>query len=417
MEKHNNMSMKKLMAGALASALVAPMAAFSAIDDQGMQYVSAGEGLSGSFRTDVLVDTNEEGVDVSSEANSLRLYLAGDLDLGGGLKSTYYYEARTDGRGNSLDTHAYDLGLKGPFGHFAVGDLSMVSYRMVPSADLTAARGPNRESFGSDPGTNGIRYESPVINGFQFGASAALDGSVLDVTLRRPGEPNPDGSLDEFALAVRYSLPVGLELAAAYESKDVWEPPAAENLELSDIELDAGVAVTASGGSAAAFTTGPAITNASDSLTGFRFGARYGQDNWLVGYEYRGYDGYNADIAPSAVIALTTDGQAAEGPADSILENTFRNGYDTNEYEVHAVGAQAKVDRFTVSAGYSLEENTFTDLITVERDTIVLDAAYNLGSRSRVVLGWKKEDREAAFGTYKVSDDVSTTFLYYRIDF
>ena len=414
------MSMKKLMAGALASALVAPMAAFSAIDDQGMQYVSAGEGLSGSFRTDVLIDTNEEGVDASSEANSLRLYLAGDLDLGGGLKSTYYYEARTDGRGNSLDTHAYDLGLKGPFGHFAVGDLSMVSYRMVPSADLTAARGPNRESFGSDPGTNGIRYESPVINGFQFGASAALKGAVADTAV---GEPNPDGSLDEFALAVRYSLPVGLELAAAYESKDVVTVVAADvaNIVLSGVAagptLAANAAITINGGSAAAFTPAAAITDAGDTMTGYRFGARYGQDNWLVSYEYRGYDGYNAGIAPETNVTFSTSSIASAGEINEILENTFKNGYDTNEYEVHAVGAQAKVDRFTVSAGYSLEENTFTDHITVERDSIVLDAAYNLGSRSRVVLGWKKEDREASFGTVKFADDVSTTFLYYRIDF
>ena len=405
------MSMKKLMAGALASALVAPMAAFSAIDDQGMQYVSAGEGLSGSFRTDVLIDTNEEGVDASSEANSLRLYLAGDLDLGGGLKSTYYYEARTDGRGNSLDTHAYDLGLKGPFGHFAVGDLSMVSYRMVPSADLTAARGPNRESFGSDPGTNGIRYESPVINGFQFGASAALKGAVADTAV---GDPNPDGSLDEFALAVRYSLPVGLELAAAYESKDVVTVAAASItvIEVGGAILTANAPITVDG--VAAGTNGAvAITDAGDTMTGYRFGARYGQDNWLVSYEYRGYDGYNAEIAPETVVTIN----GTFGTAGVQLENAFKNGYDTNEYEVHAVGAQAKVDRFTVSAGYSQEENTFTDLITVERDSIVLDAAYNLGSRSRVVLGWKKEDREASFGTAKVSDDVSTTFLYYRIDF
>ena len=405
------MSMKKLMAGALASALVAPMAAFSAIDDQGMQYVSAGEGLSGSFRTDVLIDTNEEGVDASSEANSLRLYLAGDLDLGGGLKSTYYYEARTDGRGNSLDTHAYDLGLKGPFGHFAVGDLSMVSYRMVPSADLTAARGPNRESFGSDPGTNGIRYESPVINGFQFGASAALKGAVADTAV---GEPNPDGSLDEFALAVRYSLPVGLELAAAYESKDVVTVAAAnvDHISFGGTELTAMSSVTVGG--TEAFVIGASdITDAGDTMTGYRFGARYGQDNWLVSYEYRGYDGYNADIAPEVVVSIS----GAMAPVNTNLEDAFKNGFDTNEYEVHAVGAQAKVDRFTVSAGYSQEENTFTDHITVERDSIVLDAAYNLGSRSRVVLGWKKEDREATLGAVKVSDDVSTTFLYYRIDF
>lgn len=424
------MNIRKLMTGAVATAMAAPVASLAAIDDQGMQYVSAGEGLRGSFRIDLFIDTDEEDEDVSSSTDSLRLYLSGDIDLGGGMKSTYYYETRDSG-GGSLETNAYDIGLTGPFGSFAFGDLAMVAPRMAPGADLAASRGVSREHFAADTKPHGIRYESPVINGFQFGASGILNGSKSTGSV---GDDNPDGSLDEFSIAVKYTLPVGLQLGAGFESKDVVEVTTAMVPAISfaggatPVQITAEATVVINTNVATIEFGDNSITQTSDSLTGFRFGARYGQDNWLVGYEYRGYDGFNAGIAPavgnitlssadSASSTYTATNAMGARTVNDMLNTAFSQGFETNEYVVHAVGAQAKVDRFTMSAGYSMEENTFTDQIEVTRDNIAIDAAYSLGSKSTVVLGWKRQDREATLGNYKVSDDTATTFLWYRVDF
>ena len=451
------MNKKQLITSAVTTALIAPMAAFAAIDDQGMAYVSAGEGLSGSLRHDILFDTNEVGEDVSSKVNSLRLWVAGDLDLGGGLKSTYYYEFRDqDGRGTgSLQTEAYDIGIKGPFGSFSVGDLGMVAPRMVPSADLAFERGTNREGFAADPGPNGLRYESPVINGFQFGVSGVLNGTQVaadsvattvfygvDTAITpfvTPGAdalstvtPRNKDSLDEFSLAVRYTLPIGLQLGAGYENKENNVPvnatlynnvPAAA----ADVAVGVGTAMNT-------ITAGQVVrTRNSDSLNGFRFGARYAQDNWLLGYEYRTYDAF----LPNSVIDYLGEGQEftidinpASGEGDQVevtryLNSQIVSGDKDLSYDVHAIGAMATVDRVVMTAGYSIESNEYTgtaaDRVVLERDTIALDAAYKLGSRSTMVVGWKKEDYSADITMYgfntRGSKAVSTTFLFYRIDF
>ena len=423
------MNKKQLLTSAVTTALVAPLAAFAAIDDQGMAYVSAGEGLSGSLRHDILIDTNEVGEDVSSKVNSLRLWVAGDLDLGGGLKSTYYYEFRDqDGRGEGgLQTEAYDIGIKGPFGSFAVGDLGMVAPRMVPSADLAFERGTNREGFAADPGPNGLRYESPVINGFQFGVSGVLDGTAAGDD---PVNPTNKDSLDEFSLAVRYTLPIGLELGAGYENKENSIPLA--TTVYTNLVTTSATAITVGDVAATQSATGRARN--SDSLNGFRFGARYRQDNWLVGYEYRTYDSFRPNAARDYFAAGQGDGTASAGtPGPTNMPTNIVNHLDAEvisgdkglEYDVHAIGVMATVDRVILTAGYSTEENeykgTAAGRYVLGRDTIALDAAYKLGSRSTMVVGWKKEDYDADITVegfnQRGSTDVSTTFLFYRIDF
>ena len=427
------MNKKQLLTSAVTTALVAPLAAFAAIDDQGMAYVSAGEGLSGSLRHDILIDTNGKGEDVSSKVNSLRLWVAGDLDLGGGLKSTYYYEFRDgDGRGDGgLNTEAYDIGLKGPFGSFSVGDLGMVAPRMVPSADLAFERGTNREAFAADPGPNGLRYESPVINGFQFGVSGVLNGTAAGDD---PVTPTNKDSLDEFSLAVRYTLPVGLELGAGYENKENTIPLVDSTLyaEFVDAATENTTAAIDGGTAAAIGADNVARVKNTDSLNGFRFGARYRQDNWLVGYEYRTYDSFKPNDARDYFGAGQGDAMAvfaapAAGPVNLVtnLDAAVGSGDKGLEYDVHAIGVMATVDRVVLTAGYSTEENEYkgaaAERFVLGRDTIALDAAYKLGSRSTMVVGWKKEDYDADITVLGVnqrgSTNTSTTFLFYRIDF
>ena len=503
------MNKKQILASAVATALVAPFAAFAAIDEQGMAYVSAGEGLSGSLRHDILIDVNAEGKDsdkkaegaeVSSKTNSLRLYLAGDLDLGGGLKSSYYYEVRDgDGSGSGgLNTHAYDIGLKGPFGSFSVGDLGMVAPRMVPSADLAFERGTNRKSFAADPGPNGLRYESPVINGFQFGVSGVLNGSegdAVEVMMVKESEivivetaavnqiavvtvkvtnlifgknnghpaitttvaadqnlpslatPLNKESLDEFSLAVKYTLPIGLVLGAGYESKKNNVPEDANFYG----NIAPALATLRSSSATLTLTEGNAnLVRSGGDLNGFRFGARYSQDNWLVGYEYRSYDSFSildskkgleqeyfeGDQAKVAFtyttalqVATTTSPEiAAATVAITVVDRLAEQiipGDAGLEYNVHAFGVMATVDRVVLTAGYSIEENEYkgkaADKYLLERDTIALDAAYKLGSKSTMVVGWKKEDYSADVTLLGLnargSTDVSTTYLFYRIDF
>ena len=60
----------KLLTTAVATAIALPAIALGAIDDQGMQYVSASEGLHGSLRVDILYDTDADGVDFSTQEES-----------------------------------------------------------------------------------------------------------------------------------------------------------------------------------------------------------------------------------------------------------------------------------------------------------------------------------------------------------
>ena len=418
---------KRHTAAAVASALAAP-AAMAAIDDQGMQYVTAGEGLGGSLRVDVLLSTSSDrhayfpngdggGSSIVSKGNSIRLWVAGDSDLGGGLSSTYYVEFRDNMDGNADDggnlyTDAFDIGLRGGFGSFSVGLLGMVAPRMVPSADLAFERGSKRESFAADPGANGIRYESPVINGFQFGASGVVNEAG-----------GPSGTLDEYSLAARYQVRSDIVFGVGYESR---KNDTYGLYEFSILDT----------------TANPIEELGGDDSAGFRFGARYTLNNVLFAYEYRGYDGWADGFQPAgaefddfsgdyrnvSVAGVTdADGNVAL-PIYAQVADFARHGFPGLSYEVHAVGVQGTFGKVVASANYSTEAND-VDLadpaaagvsgsIETDRDTLALDVAYRLGSRSTVAVGYRETDIAQTHTDLQLAQrSASETYVFYRVDF
>lgn len=318
------MKIYSLLCVALLSHLLLPASA--AIDDQGMQYVSAAEGLHGSLRvipfrkTNIRLrnlrsaDFNEGTIIVNpapttettppagttttapildetnlsgGQSTSLRLWITGSADLGNGVSSTYYYEMRGDGDedNSAISTYAWDLGFSAPWGELAFGRLDMVAERMVPSASLAYEFGSDSESFACAPCDNGLRYESPSFDGFRVGVSAISESRSL---LAGDGTIAEDGLLiDEYSLAFSYKPArlAGLEIGAGYE---VLRKP--DTIDYNDPA-----------------TFQPSLIDNKDAnqaadMRGGRAGVRYGVDGWLFAYEYRAYKGF--DVFANSFISI-----------------------------------------------------------------------------------------------------------------
>ena len=413
---------KKLLTVAVASAMALPSISQAAFDDQGMEYISASEGLGGTMRFNIFSDVDSERLttngaaiedvpnqDTQSTIDSLRIFYTGHLDLGGGLRSTYYWELRVqDDNGDNVFTEAYDIGIEGPFGKFEMGKINPTAERLVPGGSLDAALGSNDAAPTSDPHANGLRYETNSINGFEFGVSARMEDQTGD-----------DDTVDDWSVAAKYTLPLGLEAGVAYETKTCFEDGGATN------NCDA----AASG---------------LDDASGWRFGARYGQDNYLLAYEYRTYENFGAWDTNSRIRDAATD-VTVDRDFDSLLE-----------YNVHRVAIQATVDRVTLSANYSLAETEVngygtTGVVgagsaagrndvpvpkrTFDETALGVDASYALGSRSFIIIGYKTVETEVlgrnataavdtdagvaevVAGDPTLSFDENTFLLRYRIDF
>ena len=398
---------KKLLTGAVAAAVALPGLSQAAFDDQGMEYITASEGLGGTMRFNIFDDDDDEGLttaiggdsitddagqDTASTINSLRIFYTGHADLGGGLRSTYYWELRVqDDPGDEVFTEAYDIGIEGPFGKFEMGKINPTAERLVPGGSLDAATGSSDAAPTSDPHANGLRYETNSIGGFEFGVSARLQDQEGD-----------DDTVDDWSIAAKYTLPFGLEGGVAYETKTCY--------------LDA-------------TTNVGCVAGHHDDADGWRFGARYGQDNYLLAYEYRTYDNFGGWDTNSRERRLG-GGTGASFDTDGDF-NTGR------EYEVHRVAVQAKVDRLTLSANYSIEETevdgfntndggdiglTGTAILsdvpgrTFDRDTLGVDASYALGSRSRVILGYQTRSTDVLLQTADVAAGANQGALDTAVD-
>lgn len=430
---------KFLTTSAVASALL-PFAALAAIDDQGMQYVTAAEGLHGSLRVNILKNEDKESTDETfgGAKESLRLWITGSGDIGNGWSTTYYWEVR-DGSGEpgtkkdgTIGTEAWDIGLKGPIGSVNFGKLGMVAPRMVPGGSLDTVAGGNAEHFASDPSSNGVRFESVVWNGFQVGASGIINGNDILID-------SEDDLFDEYSVAVKYSSPLGLQVGIGYEVDLL-------HAERYDDALF------------------PRIVADYDDRTGWRAGVRYGQANWLLAYEYRSYEGFPGwsggnlfdddiewvDASGAALLATSNTTVPANtnirpvgsSNAVPITKGTVTIEPDANfnrrvGYQVHRLGVQVKFDRITASAGYSLEAQSLDvpGATDINRNAFAVDAAYHLGLNSLLAVGWKKVATEQWGGVTVLSSNNSgygnavnvsatrdagkatTTSLYYRVDF
>jgi hypothetical protein len=380
---HNN---KLSTTAALVAALVFPGVAVAATDDMGMQYTSASEGLSGSFRVN-LYDASDDGTDEGdttsgASLDSLRLFFNGSADLGNGLTSTYGLQVRAAAGTDSTNTYAqdYHVGLNGVFGSLQFGRIASAAY-MVPGGSLDSLKGNSRKAPTEDPGDKTFKFTSPSINGLQFGFSAMMnDDGKTD-----------DDLLDEVAFGATYDTPLGLKLGASYE-KEAKTTPTGNN------------------------------PDHEDDITGFRFGAHYGQDNWTVAYEYRAYDNYAGGIAASVSSVVNGSNTISYG-----------DGKAGNDYQVHAFAVRFNLDKVTASAQYSAEEvslegkvSSASDAAAVKdlgRTALGVDVKYALGSKSSILLGFSSTEQDQHKGTgdglaeLGTSKDSDTTTLRYQVDF
>ena len=394
------MNKQSILACAVATVLAVP--AYAAIDGDGMAYVSASEGLSGTILVNVFQDTDEDNVDASTKLHEMVIQYNGSADLGGGMKSLYNLKllgtqdklvtdvSATKTGSNVTDVNTsksggfvidqYFLGVAAPFGTVWAGKVAGVTDANVPGGSLDSVAG------SSDVGLTGnnegqLRYESPRINGLKLGISGVLNGSNA-VT----------GSLDEINLMAHYELPIGLVMALGYESKDRVASPGSTAVESA----------------------------VSDKASGFRFGATYSQDNWTVAYNYRKYNEH----------------QGFAGETLALVDNkTLNRNNSTTEYQGHRMAAKFVVDRVTMSANYSTE-TVSSDIpagigdvrnAEVSRTTLGVDAKYSLGAKSWMALGHQNKDTEAysdlgsdgdlTSGDTPVSTKVGTTTLRYGVNF
>ena len=324
-----------------------------------MAYVSASEGLSGAVVVNLFEDSDEDNVDASTKLKEIVLSYGGSADLGGGMKSTYGFTLKTETNANG-DTapiwiDGYHVGLEAPFGTLWAGHVAGVTDGNVPGGSLDSVAG------SSDVGLTGnnagqLRYESPRINGLKLGLSGVVNG-------QSGADGGPAGALDQLNIMAHYELPIGLTMAAGYESKDRIAVEAENQLD-----------------------------GVSDKASGFRFGAEYSQDNWKVAYNYRKYNehegfGYDKEFHVAS---------ATGGAAIPVVRTN-----STTEYQGHRMAAQFVVDRITMSANYSTE-TVSTDVaggakskIDLDRTTLGVDAKYALGSKSWIGLGHQSKDTES----------------------
>ena len=402
------MNKQSILACAVATVLAVP--AYAAIDGDGMAYVSASEGLSGTILVNVFKDTDVEGTDASTGLHEMIIQYNGSSDLGGGMKSLYNLKLlNADGTGNAgtFKVDQYFLGVSAPFGTVWAGKVAGVTDANVPGGSLDSVAGSGDVGLtGSKEGQ--LRYESPRINGLKLGISGVLNGAGKkdpegDET--KDGGDNPTGSLDQLNLMAHYELPIGLVMALGYESKD--RVPTTGDIAEWDV--------------------------ISDKSSGFRFGATYSQDNWTVAYNYRKYNEHEGFASKGKG---TGDGFYEVGNEQIDIRNS------TTEYQGHRMAAKFVVDRVTMSTNYSTETvstdlpsgisgntgNTEIRQVEVSRTTLGVDAKYSLGAKSWMALGHQNQDTESykdengenvkiASGSSPRSTKVGTTTLRYGVSF
>jgi len=168
-----------LIASAVASALLSPVAAFA----------SEAPTVYGNFRWTAANTDNGTDTILTAVNNASRLGVKGAIGGDSGLTGFYHMQmgAQNDGGGTALSSRFYFAGVKGSFGKVSVGRAS-IPYKMAsvsggfdPFYDTSAGPGNGGSSFGLSNYTNGFQDnfvgyygKSGAVN---FNAALILDGT------------------------------------------------------------------------------------------------------------------------------------------------------------------------------------------------------------------------------------------------
>ena len=358
-------NIKSVLAVAVGSFL--PCIGQAAIDDAGMKYVSAAEGLSGSIRVLAFNRVQLFEVEETTESKpqigfgSSRLIYRGESVLGGGLQATYFIEFRpVSGRG-APTTQYIDVGLKGSFGHVRFGDIQSVTEAIVPSADRTSDIGTSGRSLIEDY-DRGIRWVSPDIKGVVFGMS--VDTNADDVQ----GGFSTDSLADKYDVAVSYSSPLGIHAGVSY-----------------------------------GFSRTSKTREEDVDKSGGRVGLTYVRDNWGVGYNFHSYRAVSAPELglgfDSKLIFLSyfTVGSGENSKSISSVDKL-----PGTRYREHVVGVNYDYGRFRIAYVYSRASiKNEAEVFEVGFLNSMADVAYKIGSKSRLVIAysfyqahWRKHPKQ-----------------------
>ena len=353
----NSNHASKALAVVLSGALAFAPAANAALDESNMAYTSAAEGFYGSLRVQYANNDAAGGVDNDAkiEAESSRLGVRGDVDLGGGLSAFYGFEWNlgdpANGDKGNLNTRQNHVGLKGDWGSVWLGafDSVIVRFGGFSTTDILDQYSGNFEPIYRT--SNAVAYVSPDLNGFQFG----IEASAQDGKKREIGSTGPDDFVDEddgndfdnVGLGAAYSIQ-GLTFSGAY-------------FQQSDV------------------LSSEANPQFIEDLDQYALGISYNQDNWIVAAMY-GEESFG-DIYDAPFLSLAA-------------------GVSIDKLDFHGLWEQVTTERSGVP--------------DVDRTITAITARYNLGSKARLRAGWQNEEIDV---TGVGSIDTTKYALGLRVDF
>ena len=450
---------KKMLAAAIASVLAVP-SAFAAIDDAGMKYTSASEGLYGSLRFAL---RSQENNDLDVHHESSRFGMQGDVDVGHGYTAFYRGEWRVRyDRSNDAPfaTRLAYIGMKGAYGSVRFGQIWSADYDYVTSlTDVT-----NNVTGNLAPRfrvKNALRYDSPDIQGFRFAIQVhadANDGKEIE-TAAVPYD-FADGNLqipavvDDATTTTNVETVTAVDIAdiSAYRSLNTQQQAALRaRHNLEEVRADPTNELLVPGPVTGLQTPSSTRNDPDDgndfdryilaagySIRGINFAATYVNDQAADGSTVESTTTTETTVGGARpVITTTTETFAAEdttswGIGANYGQDNWKVGYlywDTSDYAHfngldltgHSVSGQVSFDKVTLRAVYDTQE--LDGAGSADTDGLTLEAQYSFSSKARAYATYQNVDTEqggAAFyggAPFQDASDTDLFYVAYRVDF
>ena len=241
-------------------------------------------------------DPNNDDVAIS---NDVHIVFSGSTVLDNGLEVAMRIDADggVDGDSNKDSVIGQFAAISGSFGELRVGNQDTASYKMSTAAPYAtyfygintpfwsgSLSGHWHSTFaGVGAGGASLLYFSPVINGFQFGASYTPEAG----TKVHSGSVYSEEGGDAWSVGSRYDGAfgdTGVTLAAGMTSMDVRSTPDAAGRTVTDSNV--GLVASMSGVSVGGSYRLTDHDNETDDSVEFDIGIMYGEGPWAVSANY-----------------------------------------------------------------------------------------------------------------------------------